>query len=182
METPRGVYPREFSNSSILENPNSFWHFTMALSLFEQDELEDSKESFLNAQSVLKLCAPPVHLYSKPKKLRGRWHYSFSEGSKNDVRDAKQKKSQHYLQTRLSDVSFATFEEANCWHAKRAYAEKLLTERLPSVAHAPKPIPVGTFFVCDFFFFGMHILQFLESKYLSFAPSLSSFFSTCNMY
>ena len=119
--------------------------------MVEQDESEDSKELFLNAQCVLKLCVPPVHLYSKPVELRGRWHYSFSEGSKNDVRDAKQKKSQHYLQARLSDVSFATFEEANCWHAKRAYAEILLAERLPPADHAPKPIPVGTFFVCEFF-------------------------------
>ena len=74
----------------------------MALSLFEQDELEDSKESFLNAQSVLKLCVPAVYLYPKPVELRGRWHYSFREGSKNDGKNEHKKKAIHHLQTRLS--------------------------------------------------------------------------------
>ena len=149
----------------------------MVLSLFEQDELEDSKESFLNAQNTVCTSSPPI---LQAKETEGTVTLLFQGRVQKRWQNEHKKKEIHHFQARLSDVSFATFEEANCWHAKRAYAEKLLAERLPPVDHAPKPIPVGKFFVCDILWNANTPIS--RIKIFVFCTFTFFFFPTSNMY
>ncbi len=101
----------------------------------EQDRLEDARQLFLNAQAVLLRCTPAVRVSPTPTERRGRWHYSFAE-----VKRRGQNTRKPSWQYRVSDVSFATAVEANCWHVKSLFAEKLLSSRSEFF-----------FFVCEWF-------------------------------